>query len=137
MAKVITRYVRDKNGNRTGILLAQDGKIGWSKCHVGLDVFDREKAKNIALIRMESPIFNRDGTLPDEIRKTIYKFVRNTANYYKIPIEKVECFHIKYWREGFNNPSAPCPYHRDKDMDRYRDFAQGQADGLLHMLDKP
>ncbi len=39
--RFLVRYIRDKRRNRIGVMVAWGDKIGWSRCNVKHDVFDR------------------------------------------------------------------------------------------------
>lgn len=90
--KYIFRYVKDKHGQRRGIVVAVDkDKIGWSLCHTQyvefdyvekLDTFDKNFGLNIALARAVSPKReNVESSVPNSIRP-IYEDMKERAKRY-------------------------------------------------------
>lgn len=79
MYKELREYIKDKKGNRIGVLntrLLNDGVvIGWSLCNTKYDKFDKHKAIQHANINF--------CNVPKSIRNKYIKFVNKCSRYYK------------------------------------------------------
>jgi len=85
---MIYKYVRDRHGNRVGVVVAfmshkQGVKIGWSLCSP-IDYFDKDIGINIARRRAESTnLFD----VPPSIEDDVCKMIDRAGRYFKQPVE--------------------------------------------------
>jgi hypothetical protein len=87
----IIKYVKDKKGNRRGILIGlkadNDVLIGWSQCNKYYDNFCKEKGIEIAVGRADK-YFNADfefvsNKMPVDVRKLMGDFILRCERYFK------------------------------------------------------
>ena len=93
MKNIIEQYIyrrsRDEKGRRVriGMLVAgrrSNGKvyIGWSKCKMSEDTFDREEGLRIAMERFNDPY---EKTVPlDSMRRDILRFAARCVMYFQV-----------------------------------------------------
>ena len=83
---MIFEYIRDKKNRKIGVLVALDGgQIGWSKCNIKRDKFDKELGLRIATGRAEYGSFRAD--MPTDIRIVVEKhFYDRSMRYFKQPV---------------------------------------------------
>ena len=83
---MIFEYVRDTNRRKIGILVALNkNQIGWSKCNIKKDRFDKEMGLKIAIGRAnKAPLFLMENyELPRDIHYNIRPFINRVCRYFK------------------------------------------------------
>lgn len=87
-------YTRDQKGAPTGLLIALPSKrpgskyhIGWSKTKVSEDRFNKSRAVQIAVGRLEAAenegVEILEAKMPHQIRKILPKFQERCKRYFK------------------------------------------------------
>ncbi len=81
------RRVRDGRRVKIGMLVAgrrTNGHVyvGWSKCNMGKDEFDRKVAHNIAMKRFND-LHSKVGP-PESIRKDVLRFMSRCVRFYQV-----------------------------------------------------
>lgn len=85
---MLVSYVRDKNRNRIGVVVAIDrDKIGWSLCHIGLDRFNKDFGLKIATGRARR---GKMVNIPQTVKSTFDKMENRARAYYKTPPTKLQ-----------------------------------------------
>lgn len=88
----IRQYVKDKNNQKVGLVLAtldpekqDEVKIGFSKCNTKHDKFDRNRAIEIARIRAKkySDRIYEKYNVPFLVEDVMPEFVERCRRYYK------------------------------------------------------
>jgi hypothetical protein len=89
--KVLKRYVRNKKMLPVGVLVAfkrpSDSKvvIGWSKCHVSLDTFDKHMGTFVAINRgLKHPIDDQAKDVPQVVKNSLVTFRERVKKYFKV-----------------------------------------------------
>jgi hypothetical protein len=75
----IFEYVRNRNGQPIGMVLAQNEGIGWSALHPR-DMFDKEIAFRIARGRAQN---GSNATVPRHVQAKLTLFVKRAERYFK------------------------------------------------------
>ena len=91
MTAIITKYIKNKNGSRKGVLVGlrveNEILIGWSQCNIYYDNFCREKGLEIALGRGDKYFNAAFETVSEkftvDIDKLMGDFVYRCHNYFK------------------------------------------------------
>ncbi len=82
----LKQFVRNKDGTKVGIFVAlrQEDKIliGWSKCHMRLDKFNKKVGITIATNRAYLAE-KRDFVLPHSMRDNFLNFEDRAIRYFK------------------------------------------------------
>lgn len=87
--KVMVQFIRDKKRTPIGVMVAflskETIRVGWSKCKMAEDYFDRIDGKNRALKRAASSGVPKkeDLTIPQSIQASLDIFTQRAKNYYK------------------------------------------------------
>ena len=86
---MLVKYVRDKKGQRIGVVVAIDkDKIGWSKCNFSKgDKFDKKRGRYIAEKRAEKYIYTWPRFLgvhrvPRVLHEDFLNMVERADNYF-------------------------------------------------------
>lgn len=86
MQAPLIEYVRNRKGQLVGVVVAQKIKpdspfygIGWSKCHVGMDTFNKDMGLTIARVRSQEIAW--EPNIPSDI-KVVYDRMKNRAQKY-------------------------------------------------------
>lgn len=93
--KVLKRYVRNKKKFPVGVLVAfkrpTDSQvvIGWSKCHMNMDNFDKHMGTYVAINRglkhsIDSIDVTSDEIVPQVVRKSLSDFRVRVKKYFKL-----------------------------------------------------
>lgn len=66
---MLKQFVRNDKRNKVGVLVAKqindtDVSIGWSKCHMGMDKFDKARGEKIAVDRA---VIGTNSVVPSSI----------------------------------------------------------------------
>lgn len=86
--KYLLRYVKNPHGHKVGVVLIAlldntEGKsmlfFGWSKCHVGLDVFNKWIGVYKAIQRLQDPL----AVLPRSFEEEFNNLVARSRRYFK------------------------------------------------------
>lgn len=85
--KPLIQYIRDKKNRKVGILLAYkdaDGElmIGWSKCNMKRDRFNRDLAITKAFDRREPNSIHFPDNLPQSLRETYESFCNRCVRFF-------------------------------------------------------
>ena len=88
MYNVIKQYIRSKNGDKKGLLIAfkdLNGKVrcGWSLKATG-DKWDNELAHEIAVGRTTKVQFHNIHDIPPSLHSTYTYFLQRVVAYYKL-----------------------------------------------------
>ena len=87
MENSIIRYTRNRQGQLNGCLVAGvvNGKvqIGYSKCHRN-DVFDKKRAKDLAVARMAKADKDYTTTMPSSMVEDLKRFTDRCSRYFKV-----------------------------------------------------
>jgi hypothetical protein len=91
MVDNVVYYIRDDKKRPIGVLYAKKVaddriKVGWSKCNVRCDVFDKKKGRAIAEGRA---LTGSNMELPRDVAKRIDAFCERAAKYFKVAPELV------------------------------------------------
>ena len=85
--KPLIQYIRDKNNRKVGVLLGYkdaDGElmIGWSKCNIKRDKFNRDLAITKAFSRRELNAGKWADGLPQSLRETYQSFCDRCVRFF-------------------------------------------------------
>lgn len=92
MNNEIMQYVRNRDGNRTGIMIGVKGSdntigIGWSKCHNSgkvHDKFDVDFGKKIAYERaLKALRIGKSNNVPQSMIQNLFTFADRCSRYFK------------------------------------------------------
>lgn len=77
---MLTRYVKDENNQKIGVVIALErGKIGWSRCRMG-DKFDKTLGIKIAIGRAKQ---GSKKKIPDALLRTVVDSYKAAELYFK------------------------------------------------------
>jgi hypothetical protein len=88
--KVLKRYVRNRKQLPVGVLVAfkrpTDSQIviGWSKCHMSMDTFDKHMGTYVAINRGLVHPIEKDSDVPQIVRKSLETFRERVKKYFKL-----------------------------------------------------
>lgn len=90
--KVMVQFIRNKKRTPTGVMVAflaneSTINIGWSKCKMHEDYFDRGEGKLQAMERAMVPKIPKDGEeswIPHSAQKDLAYFAERARKYYKV-----------------------------------------------------
>lgn len=85
--RMITKFYRKKNrpGYAGLVVAVKDGdsvRVGWSLCKTKLDSFDRQKAYDLALARVNSP-GRKNRVVPQSLKDTVDQVMDRAKKYFK------------------------------------------------------
>ena len=85
--KPLIQYIRDKKNRKIGVLLGYkdaDGElmIGWSKCNVKRDHFNRDLAITKAFSRRVQDVYPFPEDLPQSLRKQYMLFCQRCVRFF-------------------------------------------------------
>jgi len=90
---MLVQYLRDKKGRRTGVVvgiflsLSNEISVGWSKCNMKLDKFDKGLGIRIAVGRAEK---GSETPCPDSMQELMNNMYYRASRYFKKNHEKTQ-----------------------------------------------